>query len=193
MSADNGQAAVANAREVDTYPVGMCLKYVRAEAWRIASLYGSAIDAWHGAYDRHPGDREPPVGAPLFYEGGQHGHVVVNTKAPTMRGTDMPSSGRVSEADIDWPVTHWGVRYLGWTGDLNGVTLPLDSEEDDMQLGDPISQWSPDEGEGSDTTVGKTLNQARGYAEDAYDRVRKLEGKVDTLTNKVDKILSKLG
>jgi hypothetical protein len=110
----------------------MCLKWVRAEAWQIGSLYGSAIDAWYGAVDRHPGDRSPPLGAPLFYEGGQHGHIVIGVKANAepMRGTDMPSSGVVSESDLDWPVRNWGVKYLGWTGDLNGVDLPLESEDE---------------------------------------------------------------
>jgi hypothetical protein len=46
-----------------------------------------------------------------------------------MRGTDMPSTGDVSESDIDWPVRNWGQTYLGWTEDLNGVDLPLGDEE----------------------------------------------------------------
>ena len=137
MTAPSGQAALNNARQVNSYPPGYCLKYVRAEAWRVASLYGSAIDAWHGAVDRHPGDRTPPLGAPMFYSGGQYGHIVINTKAnaTTMRSTDCQTSGDVSETDIDWPVRNWGQTYLGWTGDLNGVDLPLGTE-DDMQQED---------------------------------------------------------
>jgi hypothetical protein len=132
VTSSSGQAALDHARQVNSYPVGMCLKYVRAEAWQIGSLYGSAIDAWYGAADRHPGDRTPPLGAPLFYKGGQHGHVVICSLADRekIRGTDMPASGVVSEDALDWPVTHWGVEYLGWTGDLNGVDLPLGSEDD---------------------------------------------------------------
>jgi hypothetical protein len=130
MSADSGAEALANARRVHTYPAGYCLKYVRAEAWQIGGLYGSAIDAWHGAVNRHPGDRTAPVGAPLFYSGGQYGHIVINTEAPKyMRGTDMPSTGEVSESDIDWPVRHWGQTYLGWAEDLNGVDLPIGDDE----------------------------------------------------------------
>ena len=110
------------------------MKFVRAEAWGIGGLYASAIDAWRGAVVRHPGDRTPPVGAPMFYEGGQYGHVVVATanQGPGMRGTDMPNSGAVSESDVGWPERAWGVSYLGWTEDLNGVDLPLDTEEDEM-------------------------------------------------------------
>lgn len=132
MTSPSGQAAVNHARQTDAYPVGMCLKYVRAEGWQIGSLYGSAIDAWYGAADRHPGDRTPPLGAPMFYSGGQHGHIVmcVVDNDDRMRSTDMPSSGVVSEGALAWPENHWGATYLGWTGDLNGVDLPLGNEDD---------------------------------------------------------------
>jgi hypothetical protein len=133
VTAPSGQAAIDNARQVDGYPVGYCLKYVRAEAWRVGSLYASAIDAWHGAVRRHPGDRRPPAGAPMFYAGGQYGHIVICTRADTedIRSTDMPYAGHVDEGDLDWPVTHWGQEYLGWAEDLNAVDLPL-GEEDEM-------------------------------------------------------------
>jgi hypothetical protein len=132
MTAPNGQAALDNARQVDNYSPGYCLKYVRAEAWRIGGLYASAIDAWHGAIKRHPGDRNAPIGAPMFYEGGQYGHIVVavETERDRMRSTDMPYSGVVNEGDIDWPVNNWGQKYLGWTEDLNAVDLPLESEDE---------------------------------------------------------------
>lgn len=131
MTASSGKEAVANARAVDTYPPGYCQKYVRS-AWEVASLYGSAIDAWYGAVDRHPGDRSPPLGAPMYYEGGNYGHVVIGTKADAapMRSTDMPHSGVVGEDVISWIENHWGYRYLGWTGDINGVDLPLETEDE---------------------------------------------------------------
>jgi hypothetical protein len=135
MTAPSGQAALDNARQWSSYPPGYCLKFCRAEAWRIGGLYGSAIDAWHGAVHRHPGDRNPPVGAPMFYSGGTYGHIVVCGDDPgddDIRGTDMPKSGQVSDGDMDWPVTNWGQTYLGWTEDLNGVDLPLGKDDDDM-------------------------------------------------------------
>lgn len=131
MTASSGAAAVANAREYDRYDVGMCLKFVRGPAWEIGSLYGSAIDAWHGATRKHPGDRNPPLGAPMFYSGGKYGHIVINTNAGRIRSTDCQTSGHVSEADTNWPVDNWGQTYLGWTEDLNGVDLPL-GDEDEM-------------------------------------------------------------
>ena len=75
MTAPNGRAAVDNAREFNRYDVGMCLKFVRGEAWQIGALYLSAIDAWDGAKWKHR-DRKVPLGAPVFYRGGEHGHIV---------------------------------------------------------------------------------------------------------------------
>lgn len=121
----NADQAVANARDVDSYPAGYCQKYVRLQCWELPSLYGSAIEAWNGARWKHPGDRTPPLGAPCFYKGGQYGHVVIWTDGGPIRSTDCPSSGRVSETDLAWPEREWGQTYLGWTEDLNGVRLPL--------------------------------------------------------------------
>lgn len=131
MTAASGKAAVANADQHSTYDVGMCLKFVRAEAWEIGSLYGSAIDAWNGAHKKHPGDRNPPDGAPCFYRGGTYGHIVVYRRhdAGRIRSTDCTYSGKVSDADLSWPETAWGDDYLGWTEDLNGVDLPLGDPE----------------------------------------------------------------
>jgi hypothetical protein len=111
------------------------LKYVRTW-WEVPSLYGSAIDAWNGARDKHPGDRKPPDGAPLFFRGGNYGHIVIaDPDHEGMRSTDCHSSGDVSDDDIGWTERTWGYDYLGWTGDLNGVTLPL-GDEDDMTSDD---------------------------------------------------------
>jgi hypothetical protein len=132
--AESGGEAVANARRFTGYPPGYCLKFVRAEAWQIGSLYGSAIDAWYGAVHRHPGDRHPPLGAPMFYSGGQYGHIVIDTDTGRMRSTDCEYSGQVSETDTDWPVRNFGQTYLGWTSDLNGIELPVGKKEEEDEM-----------------------------------------------------------
>lgn len=134
MTAKTGQEAVSNARKVTRYdPSGYCLKYVRSPCWEVASLYGSAIEAWNGARHKHPGDRNPPVGAPCFYRGGQYGHVVISVGGGRVRSTDCTSSTQVNDAALSWTETAWGYTYLGWTDDLNGVTLPIEGD-DDMAL-----------------------------------------------------------
>ena len=137
------------------------------------------------------------MGAPCYYRGGAYGHVVISAGGGRIRSTDCTSASDISEVDLSWVEEHWGYTYLGWTGDINGVDLPLtdggsDSGQgvDDVALQDPITEWSPDEGTSKDkTTVGKTLNQARGYSEDAYERVKALQQDVNELQKQVQKIL----
>lgn len=123
--------AVANAHRVRAYPRGYCLRYVR-EQWEVAALYPSAIEAWQAARFKHPGDRNPPPGAPCFYAGGSYGHIVINCPGTHLgiRSTDCFSSGHVSDTDIAWCERNWGYPYLGWTEDLNGVRVIPDEEED---------------------------------------------------------------
>jgi hypothetical protein len=133
MVAKSAAIACDNANDYTSYDVGMCLKWVRT-CWEIGSFYGSAIEAWNGAKYKHPGDRNPPKGAPVFYRGGSYGHIVIANGGP-IRSTDCQSSGRVSNAALAWPETAWGDTYLGWTEDLNGVRLPLSTtppKDDDM-------------------------------------------------------------
>lgn len=132
MTARSARVAVENARSVNQYASGMCQQYVRLQCWQVPSLYGSAIEAWNGARLKHPDDRTPPLGAPLYYRGGQYGHAVIFVGGDDMRSTDCRTRGQVSDEAIRWVETHWGYAYLGWTGDINGVELPLgDSGEDD--------------------------------------------------------------
>jgi hypothetical protein len=136
MTAASAGDAVGNGHAVSTYDTGMCQKFVRGQCWEVPSLYGSAIEAWNGAREKHPGDRTPPNGAPVYYRGGQYGHAVIYCHGG-IRSTDCQSSGRVSDTDLGWPERNWGYEYLGWTGDINGVDLPLgggadEPKEDDM-------------------------------------------------------------
>lgn len=140
MTAGNASEAVGNGHQVSTYDSGMCQKFVRGQCWEVPSLYGSAIEAWHGAREKHPGDRTPPNGAPVYYEGGQYGHAVIFCHGG-IRSTDCQSGGRVSDTDLDWPVRNWGYRYLGWTGDINGVDLPLGGADTDEPKDDDMPEY----------------------------------------------------
>jgi hypothetical protein len=195
VTASSGREAVDNANSYNAYDVGMCQKWVRGPCWEVGSYYGSAIDAWDGAKYKHPGDRTPPLGAPCYYRGGNYGHVVI-FRQDDMRSTDCTSSGRVSPESLSWIENHWGYTYLGWTEDINGVHVikPAAPEEDEMELQDKMDEWSPADGTSKEqVTVGYTLRQARGYAEDAYQRIGKLSEKVDNMQKDIDSILKKLG
>lgn len=112
---------------------GLCLKVTRG--WLgIPAHYYDAATAWANAVHKHPGDRTPPPGAPVFYAGGKHGHIALALGSDQIRTTDAPSAGRVSTQSLAWPEEHWGLTYLGWTEDLNTQTLPY--LEDDVALTD---------------------------------------------------------
>lgn len=142
MVAASGQAAVNNARKVTTCDPGMCLKYVRTW-WEIGSRYPDAITAWREAEHKHPDDVHPPLGAPVFWQGGNHGHIAMYVGDVDIRSTDCTATGRVSDAHGSWVHHTWGYEYLGWTGDLNGVRLPLDDEGDDDDMSKYASFGGP--------------------------------------------------
>lgn len=103
---------------------GMCLQQVRAW-WGVGSKYGSAIAAWNGSPRKHRNDWHPPKGAPVFYSGGKYGHIAFSLGNGYVRSTDVAGVGRVGTVPLNWFKSRWGYTYLGWTGDLNGVGLPL--------------------------------------------------------------------
>src|SRR5215510_9409349 len=129
MVANSADESTNNAKRYTTCEQGYCLKYVRT--WlEIGSRDASAIAAWNNSEHKHPGDRNPPRGAPCFYRGGQYGHIVLSLNnrdsdnKQMIRSTDAPSSGHVSTQTIDWCTQTWGYEYLGWTEDLNGIWIP---------------------------------------------------------------------
>jgi hypothetical protein len=119
--------AVKAARSYSSYAVGYCLRWV-VTVWQAPSIgCPDAITSWEWATMKHPGDRHPPAGAPVYYKGGKHGHIAVSMGSGRIRSTDCKAAGVVSEADLNWPEKAWGYPYLGWTGDLSKVALPLTS------------------------------------------------------------------
>jgi len=199
QTAKNAEADKANAP-------GMCLQQTRIWAG-IDAKYPDATTAWKHTNDRHPGDHNPPRGSAVYWTGGSKGfgHIATSLGKGKVRSTDAGGKGRVATVSIAWVNRNWNMPYAGWAWDINEVTIPhtasgggggTDEDEglDDVGLDDKIVEWSPDDGTSKErTTVGKTLNQARGYSEDSYERVKRLEKAVVALDNKVDKILAKLG
>jgi len=125
MPVSTGAQAVANANAYHTCRVGMCLAYVH-DWLEIGSLYPSAYNAWLNTHYKHPGDRTPPKGAPVFWRGGSqgYGHIALAVGGTKIRSTDVPGAGRVSTIDLSYIERYWGQTYLGWTEDLNGIMLP---------------------------------------------------------------------
>lgn len=84
-----------------------------------------AEDMWKAAGLRHPGDRHPPAGVPVYYGGGSadNGHAAVSLGGGMIRSTDARGDGRVGTVTLDFPTVAWGMPYLGWSEDLYGHAI----------------------------------------------------------------------
>jgi hypothetical protein len=92
-----------------------------------------AVDGWlsEPASARHPGDRNPPVGAPVAFSGGgkKYGHrAITRARGGHIRSTDMQDgryvAGVTGNATIDQIERSMGVKYLGWTETISRQPIP---------------------------------------------------------------------
>jgi cell wall-associated NlpC family hydrolase len=100
----------------------LCLKFVR-KVYGLPARDPSAIAAWHASDSKHKGDAEPPAGVPVFWSGGGPGHVALSLGDGWVLTSDYPTSGRVTKVEISTLDAAWGLHYLGWTDDLEGVVV----------------------------------------------------------------------
>lgn len=113
------EAKRQNSRETDL--VGWCLLSTRT--WLgVRSQYRSAIEAWRGnrVRDRHPGDKHPPAGVPVFWEIGQWGHIALSAGHGYVVSTDIRRRGKADLVPLELVAQRWGAKYLGWAETLNG-------------------------------------------------------------------------
>lgn len=127
--------AVARAMKSTTYPIGMCYRWTReqfglpAVGDRDGDGDADAVDGWKAAQHRHPGDRNPPAGVPVFWSGGSrgHGHAAISLGGGKIRSIDAAGAGHVGTVSLGWPESAWGLHYLGWSEDLGGALIPTDT------------------------------------------------------------------
>lgn len=122
QSADEG---IANARKTTTNDPGMCLWYTQ-EWLKTPHQYPDATAQWNAATKKHPGDRNPPAGAPVSWTGGSkgHGHSALSIGGGKIRTIDQQSSGKTTEVPLGEIESDWGLTFKGWHEDLGGVDIP---------------------------------------------------------------------
>lgn len=118
-----GEAAIKRGHDDKTNEVGMCLREVRG--WfGVDAKYASAISAWRNAAHRHSGGHR---GLPCFWSGGSKdfGHIALDIGNGYCISTDAPGigSGKVGVVKKSAISSAWYMTYLGYTTDLNGVSL----------------------------------------------------------------------
>lgn len=123
----NAKEAAAAFRKRQTNYVGKCLWHVQ-HCYRSPHMFPSAIMQWHNANRKHYGDRTPPIGAPVYFQGGRYGHIAIYIGGGRVRSTDVGGAGRMGTCSIDWFRTHWGYTYLGWSGDIAEQNIDFDDK-----------------------------------------------------------------
>jgi TP901 family phage tail tape measure protein len=104
--------------------LNLCQKFVRMALGAPGAASGStAIGAWGAARFKHRGDRNPPVGTPVYFSGGSAGHAALSTGHGNIISTDWPHGNTVGRTNISSIERHWGKHYLGWTEDINGKKI----------------------------------------------------------------------
>lgn len=112
---------------------GMCMKFTRMMfgVGAVGDFDGDgdadAVDGWKSAHRKHR-TTDPhaiPRGVPVFWSGGRngYGHAAPSVGGGQMWTTDLIRSGRVDLAPISLVRREWGLELLGWTEDINGVTV----------------------------------------------------------------------
>ncbi len=118
---DRWQAASV-ARSYSYYQTGMCLNFVyRCIQAPYSFMYlPDANSAWWNAHWKMTNGSTPPMGAPVYWQVGSHGHIAVSMGLGYCRSTDFPYKGRVQTLKISDVSRAWGAVYRGWSRDYAG-------------------------------------------------------------------------
>ena len=119
-----GREAAKAFKQKLTNRLGMCL-WECQEIYPTNHWYPNAIGQWNNAKKRHTG-KLAPAGAPMYYRGGRHGHIVLYVGNGMVRSTDAGGAGKMATVPIEWFKRAWGYEYLGWSEDLGGKDIDFD-------------------------------------------------------------------
>lgn len=93
---------------------GLCDHFVaQCYGWG-HSGFGSAAQQWAAMTQKNK-DKNPPLGALVFWRSIPYGHVALSCGDGTVISTDILVSGGVSRVPLDMVSQKWGISYLGWT------------------------------------------------------------------------------
>jgi cell wall-associated NlpC family hydrolase len=111
--------ALAKAKTVKTWTVGMCDNFVAQMYGFGSSGYATAVKNWQAtpAKLKHGGDWNAPAGALMYWSGGSTGagHVAISLGNGNIISTDATGPGKVGTIPARTPTDKWGHPYLGWT------------------------------------------------------------------------------
>lgn len=131
MTGVDGVAAAQTMRNFRTWRKGHCLEAV----WAAFKVNGARTDqeaatatiGWHLSDGKHPGDRNPPAGVPVWWgpkPSSAAGDVVISLGGGRVVATDWPYNGVIGVTTIDARERQIGRPYLGWTETI--LDVPID-------------------------------------------------------------------
>jgi peptidoglycan hydrolase-like protein with peptidoglycan-binding domain len=138
MANIDAQAGLARARRSSSNVPGMCLAFVYASYGSVQSIgshagqYPIALNGWRYATKKHAGDRNPPVGVPVYFGASptrtdrnkNAGDVAISMGGGLLWVTDVAgATGRTGIMTIAARERQTARPYLGWTGDFLGHNL----------------------------------------------------------------------
>lgn len=122
MSAVDGMAAARTMIGFGTWRAGYCMEAVwqayKRNGARTSLGAPTAYDGWLESGGKHPDDRNPPPGVPVYFgpkAGSRAGDVVISLGGGQVVATDWPRNGVIGITTIDARQRQIGRPYLGWT------------------------------------------------------------------------------
>lgn len=126
MTVRMGKAAVdfaaAQAANATRDWTGICLIFVR-NSFNVGPANPDATSGYLAAKFKHGTAGTPPLGVPLWWTGGNHGHVAISTGDGSCFSTDILRKGKVDKVPISKIARQWGKTYKGWSEDINGARI----------------------------------------------------------------------
>jgi hypothetical protein len=116
---DFAAAQAANATRDWT---GICLIFTRT-CFNVGPANPDATSGWKAAKFKHGTAGTPPLGVPVWWTGGRHGHVAISTGDGNCFSSDIKRKGKIDKVPISLITRRWGFLYRGWTEDINGVRI----------------------------------------------------------------------
>ena len=94
----------------------LCDRFVGTAYGYSSSGFYSAIVHWNSTPTRFKhNDRNPPLGALVFFKSGQYGHAALSTGNGNLISTDINGLGTLGRTSISAIERKWNAGYLGWT------------------------------------------------------------------------------
>lgn len=118
-----------------------CLVYVR-EVFGVYAKYATALEAWQNAQYKHAGQQPPSAAVPIWFSlSNPAGHVAVWNNGKVYSTT---AKGDKTFPSIQGLMDYIGegIKYLGWSEDINGVRVVEPQEEQEMpNEGDVVNAY----------------------------------------------------